>query len=408
MKTSATPGVPQPTVDVRPRPGEEAQGSRRTINASASTLATDALVGRSAGSGRPVRRPARTVLEVGAAVLVVGVLLWFLAQAVLAVGLLAGALGAALVLTALLEPTARGLRRLRLPAALAAALTTLTLVGVLAGLALLVYSRSTSQLSQLPSVLTVATEQARRWLVSGPLHLDPSQVTQLRNVVVERLATATPSPLAGAVTGLRLLAAAALVVFAVFFLLKDGARMWRWLLGWTPVRHQGEAEIAGTAAWRALTGYVRGIVVVATADAVTIGTALLVLGVPLWLSLTVLTFFGAFLPIVGATVAGAVAVVVTLVLEGGRDAVIVLLVVLVVQQLEGNVLHPLVMGRALRLHPLAVLCAVTAGGLLLGVVGALVAVPVTAVTYNAAKALASRRPPDGGSVQRSAGEAIPS
>lgn len=355
-------------------------------------MSAAAREGWAAGTEQSARRPARTVLEVGAAVLVVGVLLWYLAQAVLAVGLLAGALGAALVLTALLEPMARGLHRLGLPSAFAAAVTTVTLVGALAGLALLVYRRSTSQLSQLPSVLTVATEQARRWLVQGPLQLDPSQVTQVRNVVVERLAAATPSPLAGAITGLRLLTAAALVVFAVFFLLKDGARMWRWLLGWTPARHRAGAELAGTAAWHTLTGYVRGIVTVAAVDAVAIGTALLLLDVPLWLSLTVLTFFGAFLPVIGATIAGAVAVVVTLVLEGGRDAVIVLAVVFVVQQFEGNVLHPLIMGRALRLHPLAVLSAVTAGGLLYGVVGALVAVPLTAVTYSAAAALRARRP----------------
>jgi predicted PurR-regulated permease PerM len=394
VKAPATPGEPLPTVDGRSRPGDKALGSRRTITASASTRETDARASRSAGAGRPVRRPVRAVLEVSAAVLVVALLLWYLAQAVLALGLLAGALGAALVLTALLEPTARVLRRLGLPPGLAAGLTTLTLVGALAGLALLVYRRSTSQLSELPSVLTVATEQARLWLVSGPLQLDPSQVTQVRNVVVERLATATPSAYAGAMSALRLLAAAALVIFAVFFLLKDGASMWRWLLGWTPVRHRAAAEVAGTAAWHALTGYVRGIVIVATVDAVAIGAALLALGVPLWLSLTILTFFGAFLPVIGATVAGAVAVVVTLVIEGGRDAVIVLVVVLVVQQLEGNLLHPLIMGRALRLHPLAILCAVTAGGLLLGVIGALIAVPLTAVTYSAAAALRSERPAD--------------
>ena len=364
----------------RPGPAVEAHRPRR-----AAASVVDAQV---AGA----RQPARPVLEVGAAVLVVGVLLWLLAQAVRAVGLLAGALGAALVLTALLEPMARGLRRLGLPPALAAALTTVTLLGALVGLTLLVYRRSTAQLSELPSVLTVATEQARRWLVQGPLQLDPSQVTQVRNVVVERLSAATPSPLAGAMTGLRLLTATALVVFAVFFLLKDGTRMWRWLLSWTPARRRAEVDLAGTAAWGTLTGYVRGIIAVATVDAVAIGTALLLLGVPLWLSLTVLTFFGAFLPVIGATVAGAVAVVVTLVLEGGRDAVIVLVVVLVVQQLEGNVLHPLIMGRALRLHPLAVLSAVTAGGLLFGIVGALVAVPLTAVTYSAAAALRSRQP----------------
>ena len=367
----------------RPGPVDEARGPRR-----AAASVADAQVGLTAGA----QQPARSVLAVGAAVLVVGVLLWYLAQAVLAVGLLAAALGGALVLTALLEPIARGLRRLGLPPALAAALTTVTLLGALAGLALLVYRRSTSQLSELPSILTVAAEQARRWLIQGPLQLDPSQVTQVRNVVVERLSAATPSPVAGAMTGVRLFTATALVVFAVFFLLKDGPRMWQWLLGWTPGRRRAEVDLAGTAAWGTLTGYVRGIVAVATVDALAIGTALLVLGVPLWLSLTILTFFGAFLPVIGATVAGAVAVVVTLVLEDGRDAVIVLVVVLVVQQLEGNVLHPLIMGRALRLHPLAVLSAVTAGALLFGIVGALVAVPLIAVTYSAAAALRSSRP----------------
>ena len=398
---AASPEEP-PARAVRRRPAAGQDGPRPLAPVgSAASQARGAEV-RSVGTDRPARRPARAVLENGAAVLVVGVLLWCLAQAVLAVGLLAAALAAALVLTALLEPAARGLRRLGSPPALAAALTTLALIGALAGLALLVYRRSASRLTELPSVLAVATEQARAWLVQGPLRLDPSQVSEVRNVVVERLSAATPTPYAGALTGLRVLTVAALVVFAVFFLLKDGPAMWRWVLGWTPARHRAAAAVGGAAARQALTGYVRGIVVVAAVDAVVVGAVLLVLGVPLWLSLTIVTFFGAFVPVIGATVAGAVAVVVTLVLEGGRDAVIVLVVVLLVQQLEGNVLHPLIMGRALRLHPLAVLSAVTAGGLLLGVVGTLVAVPLTAVTYSAAAALRSRRAPDepGGEQER--------
>lgn len=383
MSGRPTPGGPPPPEALARRAG--GSGSRR--------VGGPAPARRSSPDGRP--HPARTVLEGGAAALVVVALLWVVVQAVVAVGLLVGALGAALVLTALLTPMDRFLRRRGLPAALTATLATVTLLGALAGLALLVYSRSTAQLGQLPSILTLATERARRWLVQGPLQLDPSQVTQVRDVVVQRLADATPTPLEGAVTALRVLGAAALVIIAVFFLLKDGPALWRWLLGWFPAHHRDAADVAGSAVWHTLTGYVRGIVAVATVDAVAVGAALLLLDVPLWLSLTVLTFFGAFLPILGATVAGAVAVVVTLVLEGGRDAVIIAVVVLVVQQLEGNVLHPLIMGRALRLHPLAVLSAVTAGGLLLGVVGALVAVPLTAVTYSAAAALRSHRQQDG-------------
>ena len=121
--------------------------------------------------------------------------------------------------------------------------------------------------------------------------------------------------------------------------------------------------------------------------AVGIGAAVLILGVPTWLSLTLLTFLCAFVPITGATVSGAVAVLVTMVTDGVPGAAIVLLVVLVVQQVEGNLLHPLIVGRALRLHPAAILIAVTAGTLLWGLAGALLAVPLTAVTYRVAEYL---------------------
>ena len=319
--------------------------------------------------------------------LVIVALAWLVVQALFAVALLVGALGVALVLAALLAPVARGLRRLGLPPAAASAVTTLALLAVLVGLGFLVATRVTGQFEQLPSVLTVAVEKARSWLVQGPLALDPTQVQQLRDVVVDRLSKATPSPVGGAMTALRVLGAVAVAVFALFFLLKDGHEMWRWVVSWVPARYRDRTGTAGTAAWHTLSSYIRGVLVVATVDAVGIGVALVVLGVPLWLSLSILTFFGALVPVLGATVAGAAAVVATLVLEGPRDAVIVLVVVIVVQQLEGNVLHPLIMGRALRLHPLAILVAVTAGALLLGVVGALIAVPLMAVTYSAAAAL---------------------
>ena len=340
-----------------------------------------------AAQRRPARTTAWVVLERAAAVLVVLLLVRFVVDALFAVALLVGALGVALVLAALLQPVARRLRSLGLGPGGASAVTTLLLVAVLVGLGVLVATRVSTQLEQLPSVLTVAVEKARAWLVEGPLALDPSRVQDLRNLVVTRLSSATPTPVAGAMIAVRVLGAVAVAVFALFFLLKDGDQLWRWFLGWTPERYRERADIAGNAAWTALTSYIRGVFVVATIDAVGIGAALLVLGVPLWLSLTILTFFGALVPVLGATVAGAAAVVATLVLEGTRDAVIVLVVVLVVQQVEGNILQPLIMGRALHLHPLAVLVAVTAGALLLGVVGALVAVPVLAVIYSIAAAL---------------------
>jgi putative heme transporter len=176
-------------------------------------------------------------------------------------------------------------------------------------------------------------------------------------------------------------------VFLVFFLLKDGEQMWAWFLARVPGARRTQLDGAGRAAWSTLTRYTGGLVVVALVDAVAIGLALLLLGVPFWLTLTLLTFFGAFVPLLGATVSGAVAVLVTLVTNGVTDAVVVLVVVIVVQQVEGNVLQPLIMRRAVHLHPVVTLVAVTAGALVLGVAGALLAVPVVAVAHRVAEHL---------------------
>ncbi len=204
---------------------------------------------------------------------------------------------------------------------------------------------------------------------------------------------AVPSPVAGARTALNVLAALALAVFAVFFLLKDGEQIWAWVLERTPGRRRPGVDGAGRAAWTTLTGYVVGTVMVALVDAVLIGAGLFLVGVPLWLSLALLTFLGAFVPILGATITGAVAVLVTLVTNGPSDAAIVLAVVLVVQQVEGNLLHPLVMGRAVHLHPVVTLVAVTCGTLLLGIPGAILAVPLVAVTYRVEEYLRINRRP---------------
>jgi predicted PurR-regulated permease PerM len=172
-----------------------------------------------------------------------------------------------------------------------------------------------------------------------------------------------------------------LVLFVVFFLLKDGDRMWGWALGWASVRRRADVDGAGRAAWDTLPGYVHASLIVGLVDALGIGAALLIPGVSLWFSLTLLMFLGRSCPRIGATVSGAVAVLVTMVTDDVGDAVIVLVVVLVVQQVEGNLLQPLIMSRPVALHPVAILAAVTAGGLLLGIAGALLAVPLVAVVY---------------------------
>jgi predicted PurR-regulated permease PerM len=314
-------------------------------------------------------------------VLVVAALGWAVLSLALQLPLVTVSLALAALLAALSAPLSHLLRRVGLPPALAAALSVLTLLAVLVGIGAVIGFRATATLRGLTFPVAVGLDRVRSWLTEGPLGLDDEQVSGMRDQLVTWLYAAVPSPAAGAQLALEALGALVLVAFVVFFLLKDGEQMWAWLLERVPGRRRGQVDGAGRAAWGTLSSYVRGVVVVAVIDAAGIGAALFVLDVPLWVSLTLLTFLGAFVPLVGATVSGAVAILVTLVTNGFADAVVVLVVVLVVQQLEGNVLLPLIMSRAVHLHAMVVLVAVTAGALLFGIPGALFAVPLLAVTY---------------------------
>ena len=306
---------------------------------------------------------------------------WLTFWLLLRIPLVTFTLALALLVAALMAPVSSALRRTGLPAAPSALVAVLSLAAVLGAIGFLFSFRAASAMQDLTRPLAAGIDRIRVWAIEGPLGLDPQQVADIRNEIVSWIYQAAPSPTAGARMAVYVLGALILVAILVFFLLKDGDAMWAWLLERVPERRLDQVDGAGRAAWDTLAHYVRGAVVVALVDAVGIGTGLLVLGVPLWLSLTLLTFVGAFIPLLGATVSGAVAVLVTLVTNDLTDAVIVLVIVLVVQQVEGNLLQPLIMGRVLHLHPAVILLAVTAGGLLLGIPGALLAVPVLAVTY---------------------------
>ena len=185
--------------------------------------------------------------------------------------------------------------------------------------------------------------------------------------------------LSGATIALEVLSGAAIAFFTTVFFLLDGERIWTWCVSLFPRRSQLGIREAGTRSWVVLTAYVRGTIFIAFTDAVFVGLSVAVIGVPLAVPLGVLVFFGAFVPIVGALVSGFVAVVVALAAKGVVAALAVLIAIIVVQQIEGHLLQPLVMGRLVSLHPLAVVLAVTAGSVLAGLVGAVVAVPVAAV-----------------------------
>ncbi|WP_337061869.1 AI-2E family transporter [Kineococcus sp. G2] len=328
--------------------------------------------------------------------LVVVALAWLVTTALMSLSLVAFTLAIALLLTALLRPLVTRLRGWGVRPGGAAAIALLLLVSVLVGVGVLIGTRVRSLSFELVPTLTSGIDQVRAWLTSPPLSLDPAQVGRLRDRVVGVVSSAVPSPVAAAQILLDVLTAVALALFTVFFLLKDGPAMWRWLLDRVPERHRGRTDGAGRTAFTTLEGWVVGAAAVALVDAVLIGGGLLVLGVPLWLSLTVLTFVGAFIPVLGATVSGVVAVLVTLVTNGWTDALIALGIVLVVQQVEGNLLQPLLMGRAVHLHPVVTLLAVTCGYLLLGIPGAVVAVPLVAVLHQVFEFL---RPPESGELR---------
>lgn len=325
-----------------------------------------------------------------ASVLLIAAVVILAARMLVRLGPVTLAVVAALLLTALLLPVVDGLTRLRLPRGLAALAGVLGLLAVLVGPIVLVGQQVGSQFGDLGGRLDEGVGRVRDW-ATGAFPVSEQQLDQLWQQARDGASKAVPSPASGAVLATEALGAALLALVLLFFLLKDGHHMWHWLLGRLPNRWRHRADAAGSAGWHALAGYVRGTVVVAAVDAVGIGAALLIVGVPLALPLALLTFVSAFVPIIGATVAGAAAVLVALVANGPTQALIILAAVIAVQQTEGNLLEPLVMGRAVRLHPAVILVAVAAGTVLAGVAGAIVAVPTVAVAYRVITTLARTR-----------------
>lgn len=265
---------------------------------------------------------------------------------------------------------------------------------VLGPLAFAAY-RAVGQIPQLAGNLQTGLNQARDLLVSGPLELQADQVDALVVQAQDRLAAVAGTPLSTVTSLLSLLAGLVLMLFVLFFLLYDGQRVWRWVVQLWPARLRPTVDEAGREAWRTLSRYVVGVIVVALADGLFIGLGLELLGVPLALSLAALTFLGAFVPLLGATVTGLLAVVIAFVSQGLTGAALVLLLVVAVQQLEGNLLQPLIMRRAVELHPLATLLTVASGGVLFGIFGAVLAVPTVAVSRAALHRVIRDRVPAG-------------
>ncbi len=305
-------------------------------------------------------------------------------------------LAIALLLSALFAPAVGWLRRrVRMPRSLAVAVVLIGGLAAVVGTLTLVISQFVTGLPDLSSNAANGLSQIQDWLQTGPLHLSNKQldsaVTAGQKWLEDHRATLTSGAVSTAATALEVLAAVFLVLFATFFFLRDGRRIWRFVVRLFPGGAREHMASAGEQSWFTLVAYVRATVLVAFIDAVGIGLALVILRVQFALPLAALVFLASFVPIVGATVSGSVAVLVALVTRGPITALLVLAAVIAVQQLEGHVLQPIIMGRAVAIHPLAVIVAIATGVVLAGIIGALVSVPLVAVANTGIRHLIERR-----------------
>ncbi|NKX93674.1 AI-2E family transporter [Sanguibacter hominis ATCC BAA-789] len=290
----------------------------------------------------------------------------------------------ALLFTVLLAPLVKTLQvHLRFPRALAAAVGVIGLIAVIFGLVFIAGRSIVTGFANLSTQASEGLNQAIDWLSTGPLELDVQRLDEAIETATTTIEDNLGTILAGAasvtatVTGV--LTGTVIALFCTFFFLLDGRAIWTWVVGLLPRQARQQVHQAGRRGLVTLAAYTRTQILVAAVDATGIGVGAAILGLPLALPLGILVFVGSFIPFVGALVTGAMAVLVALVVKGWVTAVIMLVIVLAVQQIEGNVLQPFLMGHAVALHPVAVLLVVTGGTMYAGIVGALFAVPVAAV-----------------------------
>jgi putative heme transporter len=302
----------------------------------------------------------------------------------------------ALMVSALLVPAVDWLDRRGAPRGGAVALVILAGFAVLGGILTFVISQFVVGLPDLVNQVTRSIDSAKKWLIEGPLHLSRQQIDNAGNAAIQALqnnqAKLTSGALSTAATVTEILTAALLMFFTLIFFLYGGRNIWAYVTKIFPAHVRDRVRAAGNAGYGSLIGYVRATFLVALVDAAGVGTGLAIMSVPLALPLASLVFLGAAIPLVGAVISGFLAVVVALLAKGFVYALITLGVIIGVNQLEAHILQPLVMGRAVSIHPLAVVVAISTGGVLFGIVGALLAVPTVAFFNNAFQVLLAKDP----------------
>lgn len=305
------------------------------------------------------------------------VLLWVIAE----LSLLVIPMVIALILAALLSPAARLVGRIpHIPRGIATGLVVIGGLAVFGGILWGVVAAFLTGLPGLSTQLGQSFVALQDWLSTGPLGVDNQQLNAVTSgalSTLQRNQAELATNLLGAVgTAGEVATETLLTLFVLAFFIHDGGKIWRWLLSAVPQAARTRSDIAGRRAFASLVGYTRAIVVVAAVDALTAGVGLWLIGVPLAVPLATLIFFGAFIPTLGAVVTGIVAVLIALVTGGWVDALLVVALLVVVQNIEGYVLQPLLLGRSVKLHPLAVVLPIAGGLILAGIPGALLAVPL--------------------------------
>ncbi len=353
-------------------------------------------------AGPPERSRLPGSLQTGAAwswrLLIIGAALYVVSRVLGVLYIVVVPCIVALLLTALLQPLTARLRRAGLPALAATWVTLLIVAVVFGGLVVLITARVSADYPRLVTETRHTISEIESLLAGPPFHLKSNSIHRFLNNIPGYLSKhkslVEGTVLTGGKIASEFFGGLVLMLFVMFFLIKDGQRIWNWLLGAMRTQTARRWDRAGHAAWLAVVYYMRGTVAVAAIHAVVVGVALTVMGVPLALPLALLVFVAAFVPLAGLLVAGALAILVTLAAKGWVDAVILLGVLVIEDQLEAHLLQPQVVGRVIRLHPLAVILSLAVGAVLGGILGAVVAVPVVAVITRAIPELRRRDPGD--------------
>lgn len=368
-----------------------ARGSRSVARA----RTTGAGPGSGGRGGTVVGHGLRVAAAYAWRLLVVGVVAYAVFSLLGRLQLVAVALFLALVITAVLRPLADLLAR-HMPRTPAVVLSIGGSVLLVLGLLALVGRLVAGESGRLGHEFAGGLGRIERWLEGSPFHVSHAVLSNLQDKVAhlisENRSVLITSALSGVGRAVEVVTGLVLALFCSLFFIRSGDRFWRWFKDLIPPSARDPWDRAGRAAWRSFAGYTRGIIIVAATNAVLVGIALYALGVPLALPLTLLEFFAAFIPLVGSPVALGVATVVALATRGPVVAIVVLCLIVVIGQLEGHVLHPLVLSWAVRLHPVVVAVSVIGGSILAGVIGAVVAVPMVSVAWSVISEL--RTPPE--------------